>query len=205
MTTRPIPKRHWRTYGTDPLPTPAEALAEPFAVFPRWFLRINCDRCGQQRMFSETHSAQRDMLIRDILYRMRHDGCGGRAAALKPRAGSMRRTSCSTRSPHADRDAAGVAGQAVISSARPRKGGLRPTGAQKEGRNQHGAALKVILSAAGTTNRRVILRAAGAKDYLGSNVRPGGCRLVCRHSIKHAPFRQRGTVRQYSFAGRRAP
>jgi hypothetical protein len=128
-----------------------------------------------------------------------------RAAALKPRAGSMRRTSCSTRSPHADRDAAGVAGQAVISSARPRKGGLRPTGAQKEGRNQHGAALKVILSAAGTTNRRVILRAAGAKDYLGSNVRPGGCRLVCRHSIKRAPFRQRGTVRQYSFAGRRAP
>jgi hypothetical protein len=65
----------------------------------------------------------------------------------------------------------------VISSARPRKGGLRPTAAQKEGRNQHGAALKVILSAAGTTDRRPILRAAGAKDYLGSNVRPGGRRL----------------------------
>jgi hypothetical protein len=44
----------------------------------------------------------------------------------------------------------------------------------KEGRNQHGAALKVILSAAGTTDRRAILRAAGAKDYLGSNVRPQG-------------------------------
>jgi hypothetical protein len=26
----------------------------------------------------ETHSAQGDMLIRDILKRMRHDGCGGR-------------------------------------------------------------------------------------------------------------------------------
>ena len=75
---QPVPKRHWRTSGNDPLPTPAEALAEPFAAFPRWFLRIICDRCGQQRMFSETHSAQRDMLIRDILYRMRHDGCGGR-------------------------------------------------------------------------------------------------------------------------------
>jgi hypothetical protein len=30
-------------------------------------------------MFSEAHAAQGDMLIRDILKRMRHDGCGGRA------------------------------------------------------------------------------------------------------------------------------
>ena len=28
-------------------------------------------------MFSETYAAQGDMLIRDILKRMRHDGCGG--------------------------------------------------------------------------------------------------------------------------------
>jgi hypothetical protein len=28
-------------------------------------------------MFYETHSQQRDMLIRDIIARMRHDGCGG--------------------------------------------------------------------------------------------------------------------------------
>ena len=77
MTARPIPKRHWRSYGNDPLPTGTEALAEPFRAFPSWFMRVTCDRCGQQRMFSETHSAQRDMLIRDILYRMRHDGCGG--------------------------------------------------------------------------------------------------------------------------------
>ena len=80
---QPVPKRHWRTSGNDPLPTPAEALAEPFAAFPRWFLRIACDRCGQQRMFSETRSAQRDMLIRDILYRMRHDGCGGRPGRVE--------------------------------------------------------------------------------------------------------------------------
>jgi hypothetical protein len=33
------PQRHWRSYGTDPLPTPAEALAEPFNAFPSWFLR----------------------------------------------------------------------------------------------------------------------------------------------------------------------
>ena len=43
------PRRHWRSYGTDPLPTPAEALEEPFAAFPSWFLRITCDRCGKDR------------------------------------------------------------------------------------------------------------------------------------------------------------
>jgi hypothetical protein len=30
-------------------------------------------------MASETHMTQGDMLIRDILERARHDGCGGRA------------------------------------------------------------------------------------------------------------------------------
>jgi hypothetical protein len=39
-----------------------------------------CDRCGKERMISETHMPQGDMLIRDILDRMRHDGCGGRVA-----------------------------------------------------------------------------------------------------------------------------
>jgi hypothetical protein len=31
-------------------------------------------RCGQQRLSGETHFALPDMLIRDILDRMRHDG-----------------------------------------------------------------------------------------------------------------------------------
>ena len=30
-------------------------------------------------MFNEVHSAQRAMLIRDMLDKMWHDGCGGRA------------------------------------------------------------------------------------------------------------------------------
>jgi hypothetical protein len=34
-------------------------------------------------MLSETHSAQRDMLIRDIIARMRHDGCGGREGKVE--------------------------------------------------------------------------------------------------------------------------
>ena len=76
---RAPPRRHWRSYGNDPLPTGAEALDEPFAAFPAWFIRVTCERCGQERMFNEVHSAQRTMLIRDILDKMRHDGCGGGA------------------------------------------------------------------------------------------------------------------------------
>jgi hypothetical protein len=36
------------------------------------------ERCSKDRMFSEAHAALGDMLIRDILKRMRHGGCGGR-------------------------------------------------------------------------------------------------------------------------------
>ena len=75
------PQRHWRSYGTDPLPSPAEALAEPFAAFASWFLRIECDRCGKAWMVNEAHvpKRQRDMLLRALLSRIRHDGCGGHA------------------------------------------------------------------------------------------------------------------------------
>jgi hypothetical protein len=75
------PPRHWRSYTDDPLPTGLEALAEPFAAFPSWFLRIECDRCGKVRMLNETHvtPGQRNMLLRDLLARARHEGCGGRA------------------------------------------------------------------------------------------------------------------------------
>ena len=77
MTARPVPKRHWRSYGNDPLPTGAEALDEPFNAFPSWFLRIECARCcGKVQMVNQVHSA---LPIRTILDRMRHDGCGGGA------------------------------------------------------------------------------------------------------------------------------
>lgn len=73
--------RHWRSYGTDPLPTPQEALQEPMRAFPSWFLKITCDRCGKDRMLNETHMTdhQRGMVLRVLISRMRHDGCGGRA------------------------------------------------------------------------------------------------------------------------------
>ncbi len=73
------PRRHWRSYGTEPLPTPAEALDQPFAAFPSWFLRITCDRCGKDRMVNEVYAPWRDRTLRQILARMRHDGCGGLA------------------------------------------------------------------------------------------------------------------------------
>ena len=86
MTRTRIPVRHWRSYGNDPLPTGAEALDEPFAAFPSWFLRITCDRCGKVRMINEVHYARPTMPIRDILDRR----CATTAAA----AGQGRR-SCS--------------------------------------------------------------------------------------------------------------
>jgi hypothetical protein len=73
MTARPVPKRHWCSYGTDPLPTGEQALAEPLRAVPSWFLRIVCDRCGKERLIAEAHMAQGEMLIRDIIARMRHD------------------------------------------------------------------------------------------------------------------------------------
>ena len=76
---RPPPKRHWRSYGTDPLPAPAEAMGEPFAAFPSWFLRIECDRCGKVQMVNESHAKWRAQTLRTILAKMRHDGCGGLA------------------------------------------------------------------------------------------------------------------------------
>jgi hypothetical protein len=79
MTARPIPRRYWRRHGTGPLPSGAEALVEPFNAFPSWFMRVTCERCGKERMFNQVHSAQAHMLIRNILDKMRHDGCGGRA------------------------------------------------------------------------------------------------------------------------------
>lgn len=65
MVARKPPERYWRSYGTDPLPSGAEALDEPFSAFPSWLLRATCDRCGKDRMFAETHFDKRDLPIRE--------------------------------------------------------------------------------------------------------------------------------------------
>ena len=78
---RPPPARHWRFYADAPLPTAAQALDGPFSAFPSWFLKVTCDRCGKDTMLNEAHTngRRRDMTLREILARMRHDGCGGLA------------------------------------------------------------------------------------------------------------------------------
>jgi hypothetical protein len=77
------PERYWRSYGNDPLPTGPEAMDQPFAAFPSWLLRVTCDRCGKDRFLVETHFDRRDMLLRDIIRRGRHDGCGGGAGKVE--------------------------------------------------------------------------------------------------------------------------
>jgi hypothetical protein len=85
LTTRPVPQHHWRNYGTDPLPTAQEALQQPLAAFPSWFLKVTCDRCFKDRMLNEVHATphQRGMVLRVLISRMRHEGCGGRAGRVE--------------------------------------------------------------------------------------------------------------------------
>jgi hypothetical protein len=72
------PQRHWRSYGDDPLPSPTEALTEPFSAFPSWFLKLTSDRCGKDRFVNEVYAGRwRDRTVAEILRRMRHDSCGG--------------------------------------------------------------------------------------------------------------------------------
>jgi hypothetical protein len=83
MAGRKPPERYWRSYGDDPLPTAAEAMDEPFAAFPSWLLRVTWYRCGKDRFIDETPFDRRDMLLRDIIRRMGHDGCGGHAGKVE--------------------------------------------------------------------------------------------------------------------------
>ncbi len=68
--------------------SPRRAAASPAL----WFIRIACDRCDDERMFSGTHATQSDMSIHDILTRMRHD-CGGsdRASSRQQQPGASDR------------------------------------------------------------------------------------------------------------------
>ena len=61
-------------------PLAAEAIQARLCAFPSWFLRIECERCRKDRVINETHAPWRDFRLGAILARMRHEGCGGRAA-----------------------------------------------------------------------------------------------------------------------------
>jgi hypothetical protein len=83
------PQRRWRSYGDDPLPSGPEALAKPFSAFPSWFLRVECERCGNVRLINQVHMG-RDMPLHEILSRMRHDERGGRAGNVVLQAAGRR-------------------------------------------------------------------------------------------------------------------
>ena len=84
VTRTPLPARHWPpTATTTRCRLAPRPWMNPFAAFPSWFLRVTCERCGHERMFSEVHSAQRAMLIRDMIAKLRHDGCGGRTGKAR--------------------------------------------------------------------------------------------------------------------------
>jgi hypothetical protein len=76
-------RQHW--HGTEPLPTRQEALQQPFRAFPSWFLRIECDRCGKVTMVNEANTTDRRgaMILRVLISRMRHEGCGGGAGKVE--------------------------------------------------------------------------------------------------------------------------
>jgi hypothetical protein len=77
---RPPPKRHWRSYGDDPLPTPEEALDLPLSAFPSWFLRIECERCFKDSTLSEATMSERNrsLALCVLISRISHGSCGGR-------------------------------------------------------------------------------------------------------------------------------
>jgi hypothetical protein len=77
------PRRRWRSYGNDPAPPHRRGVGGTVHAFPSWFLRIECDRCGKARILSETHAPRSDLPLREIIARMRHDGCGGRAGKVE--------------------------------------------------------------------------------------------------------------------------
>jgi hypothetical protein len=77
---REPPQRHWRSYGNGPLPTRAEALDQPLAAFPSWFLRIECERCFKDSMLSEATMSERNrsLALCVLISRISHGSCGGR-------------------------------------------------------------------------------------------------------------------------------
>jgi hypothetical protein len=79
------PGRVWQPYGTDPLPTRAEALALPLTAFPDWFLHIVCERCGETRIVLNEGRTPwpSSMPLVYILRRMQHAGCGGEPSRVE--------------------------------------------------------------------------------------------------------------------------
>jgi hypothetical protein len=59
---------------------PAVALSAPLRAFLSWNLRVECGRCGRERYLAEMHmtiAGNGDIVMRDLILRLRHERCGG--------------------------------------------------------------------------------------------------------------------------------
>lgn len=91
------PRHQGHSDGTDPLPSPHQALVHPLRAFPSWFLRIECARCGKEWVVNEADALWRDLWLAEILARMRHEHCGGRPAKAELLTGTEAASSGSVR------------------------------------------------------------------------------------------------------------
>jgi hypothetical protein len=78
---RAVPTRHWRSYGDAPFAHSGRSYRRAVRGIPVVVPAHHLRRCGKDRMLNEVHAPdrQRDMPIRVLLARARHEGCGGRA------------------------------------------------------------------------------------------------------------------------------
>ena len=85
--------------ATTRCPRPLRPLAESFRAFQSWFLRIEYDRCGIVSMLNEAHISgrRREMPLRVLLARMRHDGCAGISGKAELLTGIEGLSSCPVR------------------------------------------------------------------------------------------------------------
>jgi hypothetical protein len=61
-------------------------VSAPQRVFKSWYLRMKCGKCGRERYLAETHmtiAGKGNIVIRDLIPRLRHERCGGEPHLLE--------------------------------------------------------------------------------------------------------------------------
>jgi hypothetical protein len=59
----------------------------PLKAFPRWFLSVRCERCGETWRINEALTPWQSVPLVYILRRLRHAACGGEAASVELQSG----------------------------------------------------------------------------------------------------------------------
>jgi hypothetical protein len=55
----------------------------PLKAFPRWFLRVRCERCGETWGINEALTPWQSVPLVYVLRRLRHPAYGGEAASVE--------------------------------------------------------------------------------------------------------------------------